>query len=198
MNRCAKLIAGLSTAGMLWACAPASRVILLPEGNGKPTAVEVKTATASQVLSSAYQTASVDAAGGVALSITAPEVVQSRYGRLLAEKPPAEEQFLLYFEPGGAQLTAESMALMPVILTRARDRQSGEIIVMGHTDRVGSLEANDALSLQRAKTIRELFVAQGFKPDLVEAVGRGERAPLVPTEDEVAEPKNRRAEILVR
>jgi len=198
MNRCLKLIAGLTTVGMLWACAPASRVILLPEGSGKPTAVEVKTATASQVLSSAYQTASVDADGGVALSITEPQVVQARYGRLLAQKPPAEEQFMLYFEPGGAQLTAQSTALMPVILTRARDRKSGEIIVMGHTDRVGSLEANDALSLQRAKTIRELFVAQGFKPDLVEAVGRGERAPLVPTEDEVAEPQNRRAEILVR
>lgn len=198
MNRCFKLIAGLSTAGMLWACAPASRVILLPEGNGKPTAVEVKTAAASQVLSNPYQTASVNASGGVALSMTEPQVVQARYGSLLAQKPPVEEQFLLYFEPGGAQLTAESMALLPIILTRARARKSGEIIVMGHTDRVGSLEANDALSLQRAQTIRELLVAQGFKPDLVEAVGRGERAPLVPTEDEVAEPKNRRAEILVR
>jgi len=29
-------------------------------------------------------------------------------------------------------------------------------------------------------------------------VGRGEREPLVPTEDEVSEPRNRRVEITVR
>ena len=33
---------------------------------------------------------------------------------------------------------------------------------------------------------------------LIEAVGRGEREPLVPTADEVDEPRNRRADILVR
>ena len=37
-----------------------------------------------------------------------------------------------------------------------------------------------------------------FEANLIEAVGRGEREPLVPTEDEVAEPRNRRAELLVR
>jgi outer membrane protein OmpA-like peptidoglycan-associated protein len=29
-------------------------------------------------------------------------------------------------------------------------------------------------------------------------VGRGEREPAVPTEDEVVEPRNRRAEVIVR
>jgi outer membrane protein OmpA-like peptidoglycan-associated protein len=33
---------------------------------------------------------------------------------------------------------------------------------------------------------------------LIEARGRGEREPVVATEDEVAEPRNRRAEVLVR
>lgn len=198
MNRYFKLLTGLLAAGLLGACAPASRVILLPEASGRPSAVVVKTAVASQELVSPYQTASVNISGELALSVTEPQVVQKRYGNLLAQKPPADEQFLLYFEPGGAQLTAQSLALLPSILTRALARTGGEIIVVGHTDRVGSVEANDALSLQRAKAIRALFVAQGFTPDLVDAVGRGERAPLVPTEDEVAEPQNRRAEILVR
>lgn len=198
MTRHFRQMAGLLAAGLLAACAPASRVILLPEASGRPTAVEVKTAVASQLLASPYQTASVNTNGALALSITEPQVVQQRYGSLLAQKPPADEQFLLYFEPGGAQLTAPSNALLPAILSRARARKSGEIIVMGHTDRVGAVEANDALSLQRAKAIRELFVVQGFKPELVDAVGRGERAPLVGTEDDVAEPQNRRAEIIVR
>jgi len=198
MSSMLKLTSGLLAAGLLCACAPASRVILLPEASGKPTAVEVKTVMASQLLSTPYQTASVSKSGALALGTTDPQVVQERYGRLIAQKPAPDEQFLLYFEPGGSQLTAASLEVLPTIVARALARQGGEIIVVAHTDRVGSVSANDALSLHRAKTVRELFVVQGFKPDLVDAAGRGERAPVVATDDEVAEPQNRRAEIIVR
>ena len=163
MSRMLRLTTGLLAAGLLWACAPASRVILLPEPNGKPTAVEVKTGTTSQVLSVPYQTASINKSGDLALGTTDPQVVQERYGSLLAQKPAADEQFLLYFEPGGSQLTAASLAVLPTIVARALVRKGGEIIAY-----------------------------------LVDAVGRGERAPLVATDDEVAEAQNRRAEIIVR
>ena len=198
MSPMLKLTTGLLAVGLLCACAPASRVILLPEASGKPTAVEVRTVTASQLLSAPYQTASVSKSGALSLGITDPKAVQERYGRLLAIKPSPDEQFLLYFEPGGSQLTDASLEVLPIIVARARARQGGEIIVVAHTDRVGSVSANDALSLDRAKTLRQLLVAQGFKPDLVDAVGRGERAPIVATDDEVTEPQNRRAEIIVR
>jgi outer membrane protein OmpA-like peptidoglycan-associated protein len=42
------------------------------------------------------------------------------------------------------------------------------------------------------------MIERGFAPDRIDAVGRGEREPVVPTEDEVAEPRNRRADVLVR
>ena len=70
--------------------------------------------------------------------------------------------------------------------------------MVGHTDRQGTVEANDALSLRRAQAIADLLVAQGFAPELISARGRGEREPLVPTADEVVEPRNRRAEVIVR
>jgi OOP family OmpA-OmpF porin len=38
----------------------------------------------------------------------------------------------------------------------------------------------------------------GIAPARIRVEGRGEREPLIPTEDEVAEPRNRRAEISVR
>ena len=77
-------------------------------------------------------------------------------------------------------------------------RAGGEILVVGHTDRVGSVESNDKLSLQRANAIAALLRSAGLPAELVTAVGRGERQPLVPTPDEVAEPRNRRAEIIIR
>lgn len=198
MTQWLKLVVGFSVTGLLLACAPATRVILLPETAGKLSAVEVKTATSSQMLAAPYQTAMVDKSGQLTLTTTDPLVVMERYGVMLAQLPPAEEQFLLYFEVGGTQLTAQSQALLPTILARARARKGGEIIVIGHTDRVGAVQANDALSLQRARTVAQLFVSQGFQTEWIDAVGRGERAPLVPTADEVSEPQNRRAEILVR
>lgn len=162
MSRALKLAAGLLAAGLLCECAPASRVILLPDSSGRRVAVEVKTATTSQVLSAPYETASVSRSGDLSFGTTDPQ------------------------------------ALLPTVVARALARQGGELVVVAHTDRFGSVQANDALSLQRANAVRELFVAQGFNPALVEAVGRGERAPMVATEDEVAEPQNRRAEIIVR
>ena len=43
-----------------------------------------------------------------------------------------------------------------------------------------------------------VLVERGFNADRIEAVGRGEREPLVPTDDDVVEPRNRRADIEVR
>jgi outer membrane protein OmpA-like peptidoglycan-associated protein len=189
----------LLMAALMTGCStPATRVILLPEPGGKVTALEVKSDIAKQRLTAPYQTAEVSKSGQVDVLMSDPLVVLERYGALLTQLPAAEEQFILYFEPGGAELTAESQALLPKILARANARKGGEILVVGHTDRVGAVEANDALSLQRARSVRDVLVGRSFKPDLVEAVGRGERSPVVATEDEVAEPKNRRAEIVVR
>jgi outer membrane protein OmpA-like peptidoglycan-associated protein len=90
------------------------------------------------------------------------------------------------------------MAQLPKMVALVKARAGGEILVVGHTDRVGSVEANDKLSQQRADAIAALLRSAGLPAELVTAVGRGERQPLVPTPDEVAEPRNRRAEIIIR
>jgi outer membrane protein OmpA-like peptidoglycan-associated protein len=77
-------------------------------------------------------------------------------------------------------------------------RPDPEVLIIGHTDRVGSVAQNDALSLQRAERVREAVLRLGIAADRVQVSGRGEREPLVPTEDEVAEPRNRRVELTVR
>lgn len=185
------------TLGLLAGCAgPASRVVLLPQAQA--SAVEVRTGKGSQVLDKPYQLAAVSRQGEVSLDTTTPEKVREQFPQLLVRQPAGEQRFVLYFETGGAQLTAESEARLAQVLASAGARPGGEIIVTGHTDRVGAVEANDALSLQRAAAVRTLLLQRGFAAALVEAVGRGEREPLVPTDDEVAEPRNRRAEVLVR
>ena len=86
----------------------------------------------------------------------------------------------------------------PGVFGELKKRPSPEITVIGHTDRLGPDQANDTLSLQRAQRVKELLIQRGVAAERISVAGRGEREPLVPTADEVAEPRNRRVEINVR
>jgi outer membrane protein OmpA-like peptidoglycan-associated protein len=77
-------------------------------------------------------------------------------------------------------------------------RQAVEVQVTGHTDTLGKESDNDRLSEERAQAIREMLIAQGLKSNFIRAVGRGERELLIPTPDNVREPRNRRVEVIVR
>ena len=180
------------------ACAPATRVTLLPQANGQPSAVVVTSSKGSQVVAKPYDVAEIKKDGALALAQTTAAEVAKEHPQLLALQPKAPEAFVLEFEPGTSTLTAESQGRLSDVIKAAQGRAGGEIVVTGHTDRQGSLEANDALSLKRAEAVRELLIGQGFKAELIDAVGRGEREPVVPTEDEVVEPRNRRAEVVAR
>ena len=194
-----RLIALLAPALLsLAACAPATRVVLLPQ-EGLPTAaVTVQARQGQVVLAQPYAVAEVASSGSVDTAQTDAQQVEKRYGQLLSVQPAAEQRFTLFFMPGGSALTPESTTALADILSRATERSGGEVVVIGHTDRVGTVESNDALSLQRAQAVRQLVIGRWFDAARVDAVGRGEREPVVPTADEVDEPKNRRAEIVVR
>ena len=78
------------------------------------------------------------------------------------------------------------------------------IVVTGHTDRLGSESYNDALSLARANTVRDLMVRQGIDGKLIRAAGEGERRPVVQCDGSQAKPAlvsclqpNRRVDIEV-
>ena len=182
----------------LTACTPLSRVVLLPQADAA-TAVDVQVADRRITLESGYQTAEVNRFGALAPAAATSEAeVQQRYPQLLALIPPPPQRFVLNFAPGTSDLVPESLAQLDTVIEAARQRAGGEIVVIGHTDRQGPDDANDALSLRRAQAVRDLFLQRGFRGELVIPVGRGEREPLVPTDDGVAESRNRRAEVIVR
>ncbi|MGB4060241.1 MAG: OmpA family protein [Burkholderiaceae bacterium] len=181
---------------------PKLRVVLLPQsdpsGQPRATAVEVKSGESALVLNTPFALAERNDKGQLTQRTATADEVQARYGDVLKIQPPSAETVILRFLPGTSKLTPESEAELPKLIALARARAGGEILVVGHTDRQGTVEANDALSLRRAQAIADLLVAQGFAPELISARGRGEREPLVPTADEVVEPRNRRAEVIVR
>lgn len=191
---CAALVAGCLSA----ACAPgAGRVVLLPQA-GVASAVSVTTAAGSAELSEPYAAAELGRKGELTPVRSSEAEVRERYPELLRLQPLPPQRFTLNFQPGTSELTPESQSQLDAVIEAARSRGGGEIVIIGHTDRQGAAEANDALSLRRANAIREMLVGKGFRGDLIEPVGRGEREPVVPTDDDVPEPRNRRADIIVR
>jgi outer membrane protein OmpA-like peptidoglycan-associated protein len=196
------LVAGLLALLMLAGCATQTdRIILLPGVGDRPTgAVTVKPKKAESketVLSEAYAEAGV-AGDAVKTSRSSPAQVQADFGKLLAQQPLRAVQWVLYFEQGGSALTPDSTKALEQLLAAVSKYPAGDVVVTGHTDRVGSEADNDRLSLERATAMRARLVAAGLAAERVTVVGRGEREPLVPTPDEVSEARNRRVEIKLR
>ena len=126
------------------------------------------------------------------------EEVQRVFGDTLSALPPAAVHFTLYFKFESDELTDESRALLPEILKTVKGRAIPEVLVVGHTDTMGTPKANIDLGLTRANTVRSALVQVGLDSSLVEVRSHGESDPLVKTPDETAEPRNRRVEISVR
>lgn len=143
--------------------------------------------------------ASATVRGGEAApaKLTAAEI-KEMYKEALDAQPMAPTRFVLYFVEGGDVLTPESQRELENVFAEIKKRPAPDLIVVGHTDRVGSVTDNDRLALRRAETVRAQLIAQGFLAENISASGRGEREPLVTTADEVAEARNRRVEMLVR
>ena len=190
--------AAVLVAAVLGACAPLTKVVLLPQADGSASAVLVKTAKYEQLLSTPYQRVTAQEDKELKADTTFAAEVQKAYPQLYASMPPRATKYVLNFMPGGATLTPDSLAQLPKILEDATNRSGADMVVTGHTDSTGALAANDTLSLSRAKVVAQLLVDKGAAATRVEAVGRGKRELLVKTADEVDEPQNRRVEIIVR
>jgi OOP family OmpA-OmpF porin len=124
--------------------------------------------------------------------------VRSQFGAALDARPLPPQQFTLYFVEGKDEFTDESKRAFDSVFTEIARRPVPDVLVIGHTDRVGSDAFNDELSRQRAEVVRRALVARGVAAQNIVVVGRGEREPIVPTADGVSEARNRRVEILVR
>ncbi|ARU05011.1 hypothetical protein CCO03_10225 [Comamonas serinivorans] len=191
-------LALLASCVLLTACAPRTRVVLLPDSGGRATAVVVRNNDSEQVLSHAYASTDVSPLGKQTASTLDAAAVKDAYADILRLTPAKPDTYTLEFETGGATLTLKSLAELDTVLTAATSRPGGEIVVIGYTDTTGTPEQNDRISQARANALRDLLVGRGFPADRIRAVGRGQRDLLVATGPGVDEPRNRRVLIVVR
>jgi len=188
------LVAGCCTA-------PATRPALfavIPANDGHVGSIVVTQGSQTRVINSAYAAQRLGADGSLTAATLTEAEVKEAFGPTLAALPGKPATFLLYFLEGKDELTPESKIELEKVFAELKRRPLPDIVVIGHTDTMGSLPFNDRLSLARAERLREMMIELGIPAERITAAGRGKRELLVPTDDMVSEARNRRVEINVR
>ena len=188
---------GVAALILLVGACTSGTVVLLPEKDGRATAVSVKQGDKEVVLDKPYAAAHPTPLGPRGYE-SSPQEVQARFGTTLAAQPSRPASFTLYFVEGKDEFTDESKQVVDKILAEIAARPVPDVLVVGHTDTVGNDQANDALGQQRAEAVRAALIRLGIPSEDVHAISRGKRELAVPTPDGVAEARNRRVEIIVR
>jgi OOP family OmpA-OmpF porin len=187
----------LALAACVAGCATNERIILLPEANGGPTSLAVRQGDREVQLDRPYAATRLTIADPWRYQAT-PDEVRGTFGDALAAQPVRPAHFTLYFIEGSDDLTEDSKQTLERMLADLDRRAVRDVVIVGHTDAVGSEQYNDALARKRADTMAALLMGRGVAQADIVAIGRGKRDPLVSTPDGIAEPRNRRVEIVVR
>jgi outer membrane protein OmpA-like peptidoglycan-associated protein len=179
--------------------APRDIIVLLPDDQGKTGAILVSNAGVERRLDRPGQAVTVEAGSPPGLpTVMSEQEVLAFAGPALAALPKPPVRFILYFEHDSVDLTRESQALLQKVLGTIRDRAPVDVSVVGHTDTVGKKKYNYDLSLKRAKAVASILLGKGVDPSSLDITSHGKDNPLIPTRDQVTEPRNRRVEITVR
>jgi len=177
-----------------------SLVVLQSAPDGKTGEIVVANRAGAQALTRAGDATEVKDANtppSAPFQLEEAEITKT-FGPAMAARPAPPGLYLLYFRTGSTDLMLESEKRIPEILQGIKARQSIDIRVVGHTDRVGTREGNYRLALDRAVQTKGILVSKGVDPAIIEVESHGEDNPLIPTHNEVPEPRNRRVEVTIR
>lgn len=171
---------------------------------------EVVGVLASVTAGSAYvQVISADARSGAKAEVPALAAAPTELPEASLPQPPAGLAELLIdkgyadlkdldFATGTTQLGAGPFPALAELSAFMKSRPRARVVLVGHTDTVGSLEDNIALSRERAQAVRSRIIEEyGIEPDRLEADGVGYLAPIATNLTEEGRSLNRRVEAVL-
>lgn len=177
---------------------PGTEVVLL-DNNGAKNAIVVTTEGGSVTIDTPYEgtqlTTSADAPA--APEAVSKEALVAAHGDTFAIAPKPLS-FTLYFKIDSPELTVDSRRRVTELLDAIESRAPASVDISGHADTTGTPEYNIALSEKRAAALKTIIESHHLLVSRYRTFGYGESMPVVPTADETAEPKNRRADITIR
>jgi OOP family OmpA-OmpF porin len=104
----------------------------------------------------------------------------------------------LVFETGGAALSEGSAPALEILARFLSHNPKLAVVIVGHSDNQGSLDANIALSKRRAEAVRTALIQRGVVAGSLEAHGVGYLAPVSTNATDAGRALNRRVELVLR
>jgi outer membrane protein OmpA-like peptidoglycan-associated protein len=102
------------------------------------------------------------------------------------------------FQFGKADLNEAAAApYLDKIAVLLKTKSSKQIAIEGHTDNVGSLPSNQAISLARAKSVSTALLARGVPQERLQSEGFAFQRPVVSNSNEEGRAMNRRVDIII-
>lgn len=105
---------------------------------------------------------------------------------------------------GGVLFASGKWELLPIaqekltqVAQALKEQEDATIVVEGHTDSLGSASANQELSQNRARSVRDFLVSRGLPSERVSAQGYGPDRPIADNKSPEGRANNRRVEIVV-
>lgn len=104
----------------------------------------------------------------------------------------------LVFRSGATRLEQGRYAALSKLAAYLGENPGVRVALVGHTDSIGSLDQNIALSKQRAESVRDRLLSEyGIAPARVEAEGMGYLAPIASNLTAQGREANRRVEVIL-
>lgn len=121
------------------------------------------------------------------------EVVRSEEGIQVI----LDENSEVRFEYNKSSLTESAKENLDRVIEIFNEYPLTDILIVGHTDNVGSQEFNQPLSLKRAKSVSDYLTARGISSDRIVYEGAGKLEPRYSNETAEGRAGNRRVEFAI-
>lgn len=132
----------------------------------------------------------------VATPVAAPKAVISIDQTPRGVQIPLPNTVLFQF--GKADLNEAAAApYLDKIAVLLKTKSSKQIAIEGHTDNLGSLPSNQAISLARAKSVSTALLARGVPQERLQSEGFAFQRPVVSNSNEEGRAMNRRVDIII-
>jgi len=103
----------------------------------------------------------------------------------------------IFFDTGKSEIKPESDAAILEIVKLLKNDGALKLYVVGHTDNVGSFDANMKLSKDRADAVTRVLTGKhGIEAARVKAYGVGSLSPVASNDSDDGKAKNRRVELV--
>ncbi|MDH5284051.1 MAG: OmpA family protein [Gemmatimonadota bacterium] len=103
----------------------------------------------------------------------------------------------LLYDFGSEVVRPEAQANLTELARSLKKYPGSDLLIVGHTDNVGSETYNQSLSERRASAAANYLVSQGVKPTRLATRGMGELEPLESNDTDSGRRLNRRVEVAI-